>query len=150
MEQNIQGNDCRYDSLEIRDGAHGYSNLIGSYCGDKHPPPITSSDRYLWLRFTSDENIQYSGFHAVYWFIPRPTNPDQHPETDMCEIKVTGNEGFANRSDINETRTEFSRTYGLPLDCMWIISVERGWKVRIKIVFNGFLFLFYSNSFVFV
>ncbi|KAK6622553.1 hypothetical protein RUM44_002365 [Polyplax serrata] len=127
-----QSEDCRFDYLEIRDGAHGYSNLIGSYCGNKHPPPITSSDRYLWLRFASDENIQYSGFHAVYWYIPRPTNSDQHPEMDMCRIEVSGNEGFANRSDINENRIRFSSTYGLPLDCMWIISVEQGWKIMLQ------------------
>lgn len=124
-----QSEDCRFDYLEIRDGAHGYSNLLGSFCGNKHPPPITSSDRYLWLRFASDENIQYTGFHAVYWYIPRPTNPDQHPEMDMCQIEVSGNEGFANRSDIDEERVRFSVTYGLPLDCMWVISVEQGWKV---------------------
>lgn len=125
-----QSEQCRFDSLEIRDGAHGYSNLVGTFCGNKHPPPITSSDRYLWLRFTSDENIQYSGFHAVYWYIPRPTSSDQHPELDRCEFLINGSDGFANRSDIDENRTRLAVTYGLPLDCMWIITVQEGWKVK--------------------
>jgi len=36
-------------------------------------------DRYLWLRFHSDENIEYSGFKAVYQFIPRPTSGETAP-----------------------------------------------------------------------
>lgn len=125
-----QSEDCRFDYLEIRDGAHGYSNLVGKFCGNKHPPPITSSDRYLWLRFVSDENIQYLGFRAVYWFVPRPTNPDHHPEVDMCRMEIQGTDGFVNRSEIDENQTRVAVTYGLPLDCMWIITVREGWKVN--------------------
>jgi neuropilin and tolloid-like protein len=43
--------DCRYDYLEVRDGAHGYSTLIGTYCGNEFPPMLTSSDRYLCVEF---------------------------------------------------------------------------------------------------
>jgi neuropilin and tolloid-like protein len=40
--------ECRYDYLEVRDGAHGYSTLIGTYCGNQFPPMLTSSDRYIY------------------------------------------------------------------------------------------------------
>lgn len=60
---------CENDFLEIRDGAHGYSDLMGRYCGNTFPPIITSQDRYLWLRFRSDETLEYKGFRAVYEFI---------------------------------------------------------------------------------
>lgn len=63
---------CKYDSLEVRDGLHGYSYMIGRYCGSTFPDMITSSDRYLWLRFMSDDSIEYSGFRAVYNFIDKP------------------------------------------------------------------------------
>ena len=63
---------CLYDFLEIRDGAHGYSTLVGRYCGRTFPPVITSSERNLWLRFTTDDNIEYTGFRAVYQFLPDP------------------------------------------------------------------------------
>jgi hypothetical protein len=63
---------CLYDFLEIRDGAHGYSTLVGRYCGRTFPPVITSSERHLWLRFTTDDNIEYTGFRAVYQFLPDP------------------------------------------------------------------------------
>lgn len=66
--------DCRFDYLEVRDGAHGYCRLLGQFCGREFPPMITSTDRFLWLRFHSDDNIEYAGFKAVYEFIPRPTS----------------------------------------------------------------------------
>lgn len=66
--------DCKYDYLEIRDGAHGFSTLIGKYCGTTYPPMITSKERFLWLHFHSDENIEYSGFVVVYEYVPRPTS----------------------------------------------------------------------------
>ncbi|EDS43849.1 conserved hypothetical protein [Culex quinquefasciatus] len=66
--------ECKYDYLEIRDGAHGFSTLIGKYCGTTYPPMITSKERFLWLHFHSDENIEYGGFVVVYEYVPRPTS----------------------------------------------------------------------------
>lgn len=66
--------DCRYDFLEVRDGQHGFSNLLGNFCGTNFPPEITSKTRYLWLRFHSDESIEGKGFRAVWSMIPRQTN----------------------------------------------------------------------------
>jgi hypothetical protein len=64
--------------VQIRDGGHGYSNEKGISRrwkgGEEFPEEITSKSRWLWLRFKSDENIEYSGFAIVYEFIPRPTN----------------------------------------------------------------------------
>ena len=65
--------DCKHDYLEVRDGQHGYSNLLGKFCGRKFPEEITSKSRFLWLRFNSDESIEYNGFKAVWTTVPRPT-----------------------------------------------------------------------------
>ena len=65
---------CRYDSLELRDGPFGYSSLFGRYCGKNHPAMIESSGQYIWMRFQSDDIIQYSGFKAVYEFYPTPAS----------------------------------------------------------------------------
>lgn len=35
---------------------------------------ITSKERFLWLHFHSDENIEYGGFVVVYEYVPRPTS----------------------------------------------------------------------------
>jgi len=62
--------DCDYDYLQVVDGPFSYSPLIGRYCGRLQPPLIESTGRYLWLRFHSDDSIEYIGFHIVYEFIP--------------------------------------------------------------------------------
>lgn len=64
--------ECKFDYLEIRDGANGYDPLVGSYCGRSFPPIIISTGRALWLRFHSDENAEYSGFRAVYEEVKKP------------------------------------------------------------------------------
>ncbi|XP_022193782.1 neuropilin and tolloid-like protein 2 [Nilaparvata lugens] len=124
--------DCRFDYLEVRDGAHGYSTRIGLFCGHDFPPVLTSSDRYLWLRFHSDETIEYTGFKAVYSQIPKPTGlPGEHPELGICRIETEGYEGFVNRSDIDPERVRTSLMYGVPLDCMWVIRVQEGWRIQL-------------------
>lgn len=60
--------------LQIHDGAHGFSEKIGKYCGHNFPDTIDSKGRFLWLHFHSDENIEHQGFKAVYDFVPRPTS----------------------------------------------------------------------------
>lgn len=59
--------------FQIRDGLYGYSTLLGKFCGKDFPPLLRSQGRHLWMRFHSDENIEYNGFTAVYEFVPKPT-----------------------------------------------------------------------------
>lgn len=63
---------CKYDFLEVRDGKYGYSKLIGKFCRAFPFPEITSSSRYLWLHFHSDNSIQGIGFRAVWSMVNRP------------------------------------------------------------------------------
>lgn len=130
----------------MRDGAHGYGQLLGQFCGKEFPPMITSTDRYLWLHFHSDENIEYSGFKAVYEFIERPTScmfftiplffrlihwflASFTPEVEACRININGSEGIFSSNDIPEERRNLVDSYNIALDCMWIITVKEGWKV---------------------
>ncbi|XP_061724295.1 uncharacterized protein LOC133530402 [Cydia pomonella] len=53
---------CEYDFLEIRDGKFGYALPAYKFCGNSFPPTITSAGPYLWLKFQSDDSIEYSGF----------------------------------------------------------------------------------------
>ena len=64
----VSGDSCDYDFLELRDGPFGYSPLLGRYCGKSPPAIIDTSGRFLWIRFKSDENIEYSGFKIHYVF----------------------------------------------------------------------------------
>ncbi|XP_017793743.1 PREDICTED: neuropilin and tolloid-like protein 2, partial [Habropoda laboriosa] len=122
--------DCRYDFLEVRDGQHGYSNLLGNFCGTNFPPEITSKTRYLWLRFHSDDSIEGKGFKAVWNMIPRPTYPGVPPEPEPCVTYVSGMEAIINSDDVLD-RKKLSEKEGIPLDCMWNITVKEGWKIQL-------------------
>ncbi|XP_045128548.1 neuropilin and tolloid-like protein 1, partial [Portunus trituberculatus] len=120
---------CEYDFLEVRDGAHGYSDLQGKYCGRDFPPIITSKGRYIWLRFTSDENIQYKGFRAVYSFMKNPEPPQ--PEEPQCEFEVSGMQGLISNENITEERLNYTITYNHPIDCTWVIRVNPDEKIYV-------------------
>ncbi|OAD61260.1 Neuropilin and tolloid-like protein 2 [Eufriesea mexicana] len=122
--------DCRFDYLEVRDGQHGYSNLLGNFCGTKFPPEITSKTRYLWLRFHSDDSIEDKGFKAIWSMIPRPTYPGVPPEPEPCVHYVSGVEAVISSNDVAD-RKSLSEKEGIPLDCMWNITVKEGWKIQL-------------------
>ncbi|XP_031638805.1 neuropilin and tolloid-like protein 1 [Contarinia nasturtii] len=121
---------CEYDYLEIRDGKYGFSTLKGRYCGTKFPDEIISSDRYLWLRFHSDDNIGYEGFEAVYEFIPRLKKMDAIEE---CSIVTNDeNSGQISIEDISETILG-QVTEIIPLDCLWTIRVKEDWQIMLSV-----------------
>lgn len=80
---------CEYDFLEVRDGAFGYSTLIDKLCGPDFPRDIISSDRFLFLRFVSDDSIQYSGFRAVYSFIQNQSTFDLLAKINFINLTST-------------------------------------------------------------
>lgn len=127
--------DCHYDYLEIRDGEHGYSPLIGKYCGSDFPPIITSSGRFLWMRFHSDETIQYTGFKAVYTFIE---NPLEHaPDIGKCAFDVSGHQDFIGTDNITDARRKHALTFGTPVDCVWAIHAEKDHQISLSFPEGG-------------
>ena len=83
-------NDCRYDYLEIRDGPHGYSPLIGRYCGNKTPLDITSTGRELWIRFNTDDSIELTGFRIAYEFKSAQNNELFHNANIYQQNRLLG------------------------------------------------------------
>ena len=79
---------CEYDRLEIRNGQHGYSDLLTTLCGHNFPQEIHSTDNYLWLRFVSDENIEYEGFKGVYTFLRQASKlfTCGHTHSTLCSL----------------------------------------------------------------
>lgn len=75
---------------QVRDGKYGFSDILGKFCGNQFPSIISSSDKYLWLYFHSDDNIEYFGFESVYNFTARPSNAGR--ETERVEKLQTINE----------------------------------------------------------
>jgi len=124
-----EGN-CDYDYLEIRDGDQGYSTLIDKYCGSDFPPMITSSGRSLWLRFVSDGTIEYSGFKAVYDFIPNPM--EIIPFIPKCEFEIGGAMDFIASANISKEHLDHAHKWGTPVDCTWIIRAEEDKRIYLQ------------------
>jgi len=121
---------CAYDYLEIRDGDQGYSTEIGTFCGSDFPPIITSSSRSLWLRFVSDQTIEYGGFKAVYDYIPNPL--ETLPLIAKCEFELGGPMGYLGNSNVSEEHIAYATKYGEPIDCTWIITADPGSQIFIQ------------------
>lgn len=76
----------RVHNAQVRDGQYGFSDSLGKHCGNQFPSIISSSDKYMWLHFHSDDNIEYIGFEGVYTFTPRPPNAGNET-TEQNEIR---------------------------------------------------------------
>ncbi|KAG5455071.1 hypothetical protein CSKR_104579 [Clonorchis sinensis] len=82
---------CLMDFLEIRDGAFGYSPLLGRYCSRRLPDVgkgLQTTGPFMWLRFRSDASIAHRGFQAVYRFFQ--TTPG-HPLDNVYRFRYRMN-----------------------------------------------------------
>ena len=59
--------DCTiFGVVEVRDGHNVSGTLLGRYCGFQAPFTVYSSDRYMWIKFKSDEHVNLPGFQAFF------------------------------------------------------------------------------------
>ncbi|KAH9632646.1 hypothetical protein HF086_008473, partial [Spodoptera exigua] len=66
--------ECAYDYLEIRDGYYGYADLMGRFCGQAFPRTLKTKGPNVWLKFHSDDTIEYEGFKINIEFKPGPSH----------------------------------------------------------------------------
>lgn len=147
--------ECNYDSLSV------YSKLDedrfkrhGLFCGPELPPLITSESNILRMEFTSDNNIQKSGFAAIF-----------NTDIDECAINNGGcqhectntigsylcscNNGYAldeNGHDCNGggckyeitvpqgeiSSPNFPEKYPPNMDCVWHFSTTPGHRINLQ------------------
>lgn len=120
---------CEYDYLEIRDGKYGYSNLLHRYCGETFPPNVKSSGPYLWLKFHSDDTIEYEGFHINVKFEPS-SRVKLIPES--CYIdEVVKASGVIDTDKLPQDCLSQSKEYG-SLDVLWTIETDVGKKIYLN------------------
>ncbi|XP_015512725.2 cubilin [Neodiprion lecontei] len=108
---------CSGDYLEIRDGLGPFSELIGIYCGNIIPPPISSTTNRMWIRFVTDGTLNGNGVTATLEALHSPCG---------------------NRSLLIENHTQklkspnFPGVYDAGLRCRWFLSYPDGrlnyWK----------------------
>uniref|UniRef100_A0A3Q1FP45 Neuropilin and tolloid like 2 n=1 Tax=Acanthochromis polyacanthus TaxID=80966 RepID=A0A3Q1FP45_9TELE len=127
--------ECRFDHIEIRDGPFGFSPLIDRFCGGKNPGLVTSTGRFMWIKFTSDEELEGLGFRIKYTFI---ADPDFHlhvggllnPIPD-CQFEIGGWDGIIRSSQVEE---EERVKPGDALDCIWTIRAPPQSKIYLRFI----------------
>ncbi|XP_017193112.1 neuropilin and tolloid-like protein 2 isoform X5 [Oryctolagus cuniculus] len=124
--------ECRFDHLEIRDGPFGFSPLIDRYCGMKSPPLIRSTGRFMWIKFSSDEELEGLGFRAKYSFIPDPDftylGGILNPIPD-CQFELSGADGIVRSSQVEQ---EEKTKPGQAVDCIWTIKATPKAKIYLR------------------
>ncbi|GBP49802.1 Neuropilin and tolloid-like protein 2 [Eumeta japonica] len=110
----------------IRDGMHGYSMLINRYCGNNFPPRIQSTGPYLWLKFHSDDTIEYEGFKISIKF---EASAISRSIPASCYINKTGGDryGVIGLKEIPDDCKNSS-----PLDVLWNITTPNNTKIHLN------------------
>ncbi|CAJ0594355.1 unnamed protein product [Cylicocyclus nassatus] len=134
IEKNVEEkgvtSNCPNDFIEFRDGRYGFSPVIGRFCGMDTPKmEIRARSGFLWIRFRSDDLLEYTGFYATYEMV-RSTDRRLNPHGSFykdCEIQ------YRHALDgVIETKTLTSglpHNYTGPLDCVWLIEVPSEYSI---------------------
>uniref|UniRef100_A0A9J7XDS2 CUB and Sushi multiple domains 1 n=1 Tax=Cyprinus carpio carpio TaxID=630221 RepID=A0A9J7XDS2_CYPCA len=80
-----------HDFLEVRNGPHHSSSLIGQFSGSQVPPPILSSTHETVIHFYSDHSENRQGFKLTY----------QAYELQNCQDPYPFHNGYIINSDFN-------------------------------------------------
>ncbi|XP_043205584.1 cubilin-like [Amphibalanus amphitrite] len=107
---------CRYDYLEIRNGAAESAPLVGRFCGVTVPPRITSHAHSLFLRLHTDSSMAGAGFRVTW-----------DATATGCGGQLTGPEG-------SFTSPGYPQPYAHNAECTWVIAGNAGSKVRLSIL----------------
>ncbi len=62
-----EDDDCKFDYVEVFDGAELPINSMGRFCGSKLPSqPLIATDNKITMKFASDISVNNKGFRAVF------------------------------------------------------------------------------------
>ncbi|XP_063063043.1 cubilin [Engraulis encrasicolus] len=116
---------CRYDYVEVRDGASSSSPLIGQYCGNQIPTMLESTQRSMYIKFKTDASVSNHGFTASYTsFI------------EGCGDTLTTPSGSFHSPG-------HPTSYPHGANCTWYISVAAGNLIRLS--FSSFNLEYHQN-----
>ncbi|XP_015589651.1 cubilin [Cephus cinctus] len=118
---------CTGDFIEIRDGGGPMADLIGRYCGNDIPLPVTSSANALYIRLVTDSIIEGQGVTATI------TTTEPLCGTPLIIVK---------NETINFTSPGYPNSYPPGIRCRWTFKLERGryyfsWR-ELEIHFDDF------------
>uniref|UniRef100_A0A8C5HD89 Cubilin n=1 Tax=Gouania willdenowi TaxID=441366 RepID=A0A8C5HD89_GOUWI len=99
---------CAWDYVAIYDGSTSSSPLLTRVCGTGVPPPVTSTQNQIYVRFRSDSSLSHRGFSArfseacgatimaddVGGAIASPMYPSDYPPNQNCSWIIRAQEPF--------------------------------------------------------
>jgi hypothetical protein len=53
-------------TVQVRDGSNENAPLMGRYCGDAMPVPLTTTQNVLYVKLVSDASVTRAGFRATW------------------------------------------------------------------------------------
>uniref|UniRef100_A0A669E0J6 Cubilin n=1 Tax=Oreochromis niloticus TaxID=8128 RepID=A0A669E0J6_ORENI len=121
----VEGGSCRYDYVEVRDGATSSSPLLGTFCGAEIPPRLQSTQRSMYIKFTTDSSVSNHGFEAAY-----------DSAIEGCGDTLTSPSGTI-------TSPGHPSSYPHGANCTWYISVSPGNLIRLT--FESFNLEYHTN-----
>nr|XP_042896535.1 cubilin [Parasteatoda tepidariorum] len=107
---------CRYDYLELRNGATGTSPLIGRYCGEEILKTVRSHSNSLRIEFKSDFSMSAPGFEIYF-----------DSTATGCGGKLTSPRGTI-------MSPNYPQTYPINANCEWLIQVSEGSVISLHVV----------------
>jgi len=121
---------CRYDFVELRDGAASSSPFIGKFCGGNLPTTYLSADNSLFVKFKSDVSENRLGFQANWKWLPTGISPaysktDRHQSSSACGGVLTGEKGEISSPN-------YPAFYPPNSDCIWVIKPASGRPVQLS------------------
>uniref|UniRef100_UPI00398F64EE cubilin n=1 Tax=Pristiophorus japonicus TaxID=55135 RepID=UPI00398F64EE len=97
---------CKYDYLELHDGATSNAPLIGRFCGSARPSRQKSTGTVMYVRFRTDTHLNHAGFKVKYSIavcggmvsaefgsLQSPGYPSPYPDNSQCEWFLKGPTG---------------------------------------------------------
>ncbi|CAL8142101.1 unnamed protein product [Orchesella dallaii] len=110
---------CRYDAVEIYDNSTHLANgsLVGRFCGQNHPPIVTSTDTTLTIFFKSDRSMAYDGFMASYKLLNATTNCGGNFFTEYGVVKSP----------------RYPDSYPNHKTCVWVITAPTGRQIELNV-----------------
>ncbi|XP_023678472.2 neuropilin and tolloid-like protein 2 [Paramormyrops kingsleyae] len=125
--------ECRFDYIEVRDGPFGFSPLINRFCGPSSPGMVRSTGRFMWIKFSSDEELEGLGFRVKYAFIADPDFRlhvgDIFSPIPDCQFELMGSDGVIHSSQVEE---EAKIKSGSAVDCIWTVRAPPKSKIYLR------------------
>ncbi|XP_076458584.1 tolloid-like protein 2 [Babylonia areolata] len=145
--------DCRNDSLQIRDGNNMTApQLLPPSCGNKTHTvqTLTSSNNVVLVKFVTDEQVTASGFNATWTAVTRtcggnqtgsggvlqsPLYPGNYPNNASCSWVLTARRGHSVRLTFRHFDLEDSTD--CTADFVEVSDLKASWRRRVRLCGDG-------------